>query len=114
MSVKNVPNRDAREYVLNHVVFSGNNIFSVRYNNLYVVYSYGTHFPMYVYDFEIENWIYNTGKYSATTSKHQSQTNPLAANPIHMNTDKIQHLINLGGYVDLCAERVNPEYEEIA
>jgi hypothetical protein len=41
---------------------------------LYVVYSYGEHWPLFVWDgFD---WYENEDKYSATTSKHRSQTHP--------------------------------------
>ena len=41
---------------------------------LYVVYSYGEHWPLFVWDgFD---WHENEDKCSPTTSKHRSQTNP--------------------------------------
>lgn len=45
---------------------------------LYVVYSYGEHFPMFLYDNtpERRGWAINTDKRSATTSKHFSQAHP--------------------------------------
>lgn len=42
----------------------------------YAVFSYGAHFPMYVYDYEHHVWVGNSDKYSVTTSKHQSLANP--------------------------------------
>lgn len=114
MTINRVANRDARRYVADKVVFSGSHLYSLQHNDrLYVVYSYGPHFPIYIYDFELGNWFYNTDKYSPSTSKHQSQANPLAPNPIYMDTDGMQALIRAGSYVSLAAERVNPEHEEI-
>ena len=47
---------------------------------LYVVYSYGEHWPLFAWDgFD---WHENEDKGSPTTSKHRSQTNP------HQNTTK--------------------------
>ena len=43
---------------------------------VYVIYSYGSHFPMYVYDEESGEWIGNKDKYSRTTSTHQSKYRP--------------------------------------
>lgn len=40
----------------------------------YVVYSYGEHFPMYIW--QNGRWFGNEDKYSMTTSNHQSSTNP--------------------------------------
>lgn len=42
----------------------------------FTVYSYGTHFPMYVYDYATQRWYGNSSKYSRTTSKHQSIMRP--------------------------------------
>lgn len=43
---------------------------------VYVIYSYGHHFPMYVYDEESRQWLGNKSKYSRTTSTHQSKYRP--------------------------------------
>lgn len=41
---------------------------------LYVVYSYGEHWPLFVHDgFD---WYENEERYSPTTSKHRTQTHP--------------------------------------
>ena len=42
----------------------------------YAIYSYGPHFPMYVYDEESGQWLGNSDKYSRTTSTHQSKYRP--------------------------------------
>ena len=39
--------------------------------SLYIVYSYGYHFPLVIYDFTCERWYMNMDKYSNTTSRHQ-------------------------------------------
>ena len=39
--------------------------------SLYIVYSYGYHFPLVIYDFTCERWYMNMDEYSRTTSKHQ-------------------------------------------
>jgi hypothetical protein len=38
----------------------------------YVVFSYGHHFPVAVYDNRTGEWTVNSDKYSPTTSRHQS------------------------------------------
>lgn len=49
---------------------------------LYVVYSYGEHWPLFVYDWRVNQWYENTDKYSATvkysntTSRHASHSRP--------------------------------------
>jgi len=47
---------------------------------LYVVYSYGEHFPMFLYDCAWYAWAINTDKYSVTTSRHFTYANPECEN----------------------------------
>ena len=42
----------------------------------YVVYSYGTHFPMYIWDEVTQRWYGNRDKYSITTTRHQRYACP--------------------------------------
>jgi hypothetical protein len=44
--------------------------------NLYVVYSYGPHWPLFAYCTDTNTWYANWEKASRTTSKHYSQANP--------------------------------------
>lgn len=45
---------------------------------LYVVYSYGEHFPLFLNhcSYGANAWAVNTDKYSVTTSKHKTVANP--------------------------------------
>ena len=43
---------------------------------VFAIYSYGFHFPMYVYDEDSQQWLGNSDKYSRTTSSHQSKYRP--------------------------------------
>jgi hypothetical protein len=45
--------------------------------SLYVIYSYGQHWPLFVWDETLSVWYENEDKCSRTTSRHRSQTNPL-------------------------------------
>ena len=72
---------------------------------LYVVYSYGTHFPMWVYDGRIAQWFGNADKYSRTTSKHQSQTRPDVTMTM-CDTRTLIQIIAWGGYTEYTAARV--------
>lgn len=79
----NLTNRECCRYAANFLEFTNKNktIFGYsNYKNLhpitYTVYSYGQHFPMYVYDFEKKKWYGNKDRYSMTTSKHQSMMRP--------------------------------------
>jgi hypothetical protein len=46
-------------------------LFALIDGNKYVVYSYGQHFPVAVY--QSNTWFVNKDKYSVTTSKHQGK-----------------------------------------
>ena len=83
----------ARAYVQNGINFTNNNkqLFG-RWEtpSLYVVYSYGTHWPLFMWD--NGEWWENEDKYSRTTTKHRSQTHP------HVDTSKgsrtyLKHMI---------------------
>lgn len=43
---------------------------------LYAVYSYGEHWPLFVYDWRVNQWYENVDKYSVTTTRHASHTRP--------------------------------------
>jgi len=71
-------NRDASKHVNKLEMFSGSNLWS-DYSlggSLYIVYSYNTHYPMYIYDKGVDVWYENTTWWSKTTSKHKSQARP--------------------------------------
>ena len=72
-----IANKDAKQLVVRFIDFKGSNTFGLWENQFcYVVYSYGKHFPMYVYDGISRRWFGNYDKYSQTTSKHMSQCRP--------------------------------------
>ena len=86
---KPIPNYQARAYVQRKEHFDGAHVFA-RWQTkdsdnergrskqtLYVVYSYGHHFPMFVYDADSNVWVENCDRYSNTTSRHRSQLHPM-------------------------------------
>jgi len=73
--------------------------------DLYVVCSYGEHFPIYVYDYQSEMWFGNYDKYSPTTSKHQTMARP-EVDDIHMlSTEELNQVIYCGRYRHYCSDR---------
>lgn len=74
--MKRVSNSKARDFVNRAEEFQGSNTFGKDYDDIYVVYSYGHHFPMYIYDKGQDRWIGNTDKYSQSTTRHQSLLHP--------------------------------------
>lgn len=104
-----ITNSDCREYVNECKPFKTGNktIFAECCDEkLYVVYSYGYHFPMYAYDFEHGKWLGNKDKYSRTTSKHQSQARPSEQITYWIDTTTLRDLIYRGGLTDYCATRL--------
>ena len=80
------------EYVNNKIEFKSNNIFSehIKKDKLYIVYSYGHHFPMYI---KYKNtWYENSDKFSVSTSKQQNQARPNAKTKL-LSTNKMKELI---------------------
>lgn len=94
-----ISNRQARSYVENKQEFITHN--GTMYGthdlaaNTYTVYSYGDHFPMYVYDYTAEMWVGNVDKYSPTTSKHQSAARPSNV-ALWVNTAELINVSHLG------------------
>jgi hypothetical protein len=67
-------NVKCRTYVNNRMPFQANNLFAENIGECYVVFSYGYHWPLFV--FKDNFWYENTEKYSRTSSKHKSQSYP--------------------------------------
>lgn len=60
---------------------------------IYVVFSYGSHFPMYIYVPELEVWFANADRYSVTTSRHQSQCHP-GGNPVPLSCEAMRGVVS--------------------
>ncbi len=93
---KRIANKDARDYVRRGEPFQGSNLFG-EYddsdegsNTPYVVYSYGHHFPMFIY--LGNSWYENSDKYSVSTSKQQSQSHPMMET-VKLNTEDMTKLL---------------------
>jgi len=80
MKVK-IANRDAGRYAADKVVFVGSNLFAewrtgTDEGTRYVVFSYGNHWPLYIWDVTTEQWYGNFSRFGVTTSKHFTQARP--------------------------------------
>lgn len=74
-------------------------------DKVYVVYSYGDHFPMYVYDYGTGQWYGNANKYSVTTSRHQTLTRPDVVSR-WFGTDELRRIISAGGLAEAVVQRI--------
>ena len=72
--VTRIANRDASFYTQKHLPFVGNNLFATKDGEKYTVWSYGYHWPLWIY--KDGKWYENNDKYSVTTSKHKTQSHP--------------------------------------
>ncbi len=107
---KRVANKDISEYIDKLEVVEGSNIFTENSgklpddpstdDNLYIVYSYGWHFPMYIYCRQSDLWYGNSDKYSVTTTKHQSQARPQTVNH-WLTTTAMKNLVMHGSTLNL-------------
>ena len=104
-----VSNNKARQYVNSLDEFQGSNTTGKWLNVangrdgtnfLYVVYSYGSHFPMYIYDKVQGKWLGNKDKYSQSTTRHQSLLRPSNGVEVWYNTDDMKEVIYHGGLVE--------------
>lgn len=105
-----VSNNKAIDMVDNLEVFQGSNTFAEwlshgsgddsghhELKKIYVVYSYGSHFPMYIYDDQEDKWIGNKDKYSQSTTRHQSLLRPSDGVEIWLNTDEMRSVVSSCG-----------------
>lgn len=88
-------NKAARSYVQNQTPFQGSNVFGEFMNDMYTVYSYGEHFPLFIYDKQHNQWLENDDSYSRTTARHKSQLRP-TQNTIKCTTEQMQAIIRAG------------------
>jgi hypothetical protein len=103
-----VSNNKARDYVNGFKEFQGSNTFGKwikwvtddKTDEIYVVYSYGSHFPMYIYDKEQGKWIGNKGKYSQSTTRHQSLLRPSNGVEVWYDTEEMLGVVRSKGLLN--------------
>ena len=85
---------------------SNGSVFGRDVDDMYVAYSYGKHFPMYVYDYASRSWFgNNTEQYSPTTTRHQRLARPDVADINWVDTDYLTDMVHSGSYAAHCARR---------
>lgn len=78
---------------------NGNNtLFSAEWRRLYVVYSYGEHWPLFIYDRDMGVWFENETSSTVTTNKHRSQARPHNVNPVKLTCAEMKRLVAAGSY----------------
>ena len=115
MSRKRVANKDISEYIDKLEVVEGSNIFTENSgklpdnpetdDNLYIVYSYGWHFPMYIHCRQANLWYGNSDRFSISTSKHQSQARPSRNVDQWLTTKEMLDMIRRGSTLEFLISR---------
>ena len=101
MTPETTTNKYASTFVNKLEQFKASNCFGTWLTpNLYTVYSYGFHFPMYVWDANEQMWFGNKDKYSRTTSKQQQQLRPNVDNIKEFTTGQLKQLVSSGSLVE--------------
>lgn len=103
-----VANVKCRPYVTERDPFKGSNLYGIYSlmdadHEVYTVFSYGDHYPMFIYTEGM--WFENEDKYSPSTSKQKSQARPMGVRPILLSTRWMQRLAN-NGYQSIAKERI--------
>jgi hypothetical protein len=103
-----IANREASSYALAREPFDNHNetLFGEwrdEYSR-YIVYSYGYHWPLYIYDTTTEQWYENESRYSRTTSRHRSQARP-TGNTVKFPVETMKWIAS-HGVVGAAAERM--------
>ena len=87
--------KQAVELVKGKKEFKAGNDFAVNYptTGYYVVFSYGLHWPLFIYDYKQGQWYGNIDKRSRTTSRHYSRLNP--ENVLPPSCEEMKRLVNV-------------------
>lgn len=111
-----IPFDDVHDYIVQKKEFQtplrsfmdggkGRHLTSKLTSRLYVVYHYGPHYPMWVYDFETDTWFENHDKFSSTTSRHKHRFSPGHIDRT-LSTEDLKLLLACGSYFYMLRERI--------
>jgi hypothetical protein len=111
-----VANSKCRPLVEAREEFQGSNLWGVWHDSTltesidrqYVVYSYGHHFPIYIYTDRYNQWFGNTEKYSQSTMRHQAVARPRDVE-IHMLSQASMVALAKVGYTEIVRRRLAGE-----
>lgn len=102
-----ISTREAAAYAARREPFrSHGSLYATREPIGYTVYSYGPHWPLYVYDASCDCWFGNKEKRSATTSHHARAAMPRGVSITWLSLAEIE-VVNRAGFAALVARRVS-------
>jgi hypothetical protein len=103
-----------RTHVSDKRPFKGSNVYGFWIENAgefpdprYVVFSYGAHYPMWIYAKATDQWFCNEDRYSSTTSKQQSQSAPIGAVTRTVLDTNAMKTVAYAGYNLFMLDRMN-------
>lgn len=111
-----VANAKAKDFVDDRLPFRGSNTYGRRlFDGSYAAFSYGEHWPLYVWFRGSNQWFANAGAYSRSTSRHASQLRPRIGDIVPLPTTVLIALVEFcDGSVQATARwsRAVDRYEE--
>ena len=87
-----ITNKQVREKVEDLKPFKANTMYACWMNTAYVVFSYGTHWPLYI--FYRGNWYENEERYSVTTSRHRNLARPYQADHFKVSCKQARSIVD--------------------
>ena len=90
---------ECRQYVDRRVPFHTTNKQLFGYwcaSGVYAVFSYGQHWPLFVYEPTTCKWFANEDKYGTTTSKHYGKAHPFATPTTKLSCTAMKKLVAVG------------------
>jgi hypothetical protein len=114
--MKTIGNQEMSDYTTELQSFTTHteSVFTKDIDDMYVVYSYGTHFPIYMYDHETEMWFGNSDSYSPTTSRHQTLARPQVDGMYMVTSTDLIDIIRCGGYASYSADALMFGYRSVS
>jgi hypothetical protein len=107
---------DCRRYVEDRKPFQTSNgqLFGMWCpSGVYAVFSYGQHWPLFVWEPKTKQWFANMDKYGTTTSKHHSKAHPFSTSTYHLTCEQMKALV-AHGYTQVVAWRLTGSEEKVA
>jgi hypothetical protein len=96
-----VANSRARDFVDDRLPFRGSNTYGrTLFDGSYAAFSYGEHWPLYLWWRASDQWFANAGEYSMSTSRHAGQLRPRIVTTVPLPTSALIRLVEFcdGGY----------------
>ena len=106
--------QSCRQYVERRVPFHTTNKQLFGYwcdSGVYAVFSYGQHWPLFVYEPQTTRWFANEDKYGTTTSKHYGKAHPFATPVTSLSCTAMKKLVS-AGYTALAEWRITDNDRE--